>query len=55
MLAYLEEAGELPKQPLDEAQRNVVTSGSESLDKSAATPKETQPNTTVAVFKPKYR
>ncbi|KAM7467763.1 hypothetical protein LguiB_015325 [Lonicera macranthoides] len=50
-----EEVGELPKQLLDEAPTNVVTPGSESLDKSAVTPKDVEPNTTVPDSKPKYR
>ena len=54
-LAYSEEAGELPKQMLDEAPTNVVTPGSESLDKSAETPKDVEPDTIVPDSKPKYR
>ncbi|KAM7463755.1 hypothetical protein LguiA_031876 [Lonicera macranthoides] len=54
-ISHIEEVGELPKQLLDEAPTNVVTPGSESLDKSAVTPKDVEPNTTVPDSKPKYR
>jgi suppressor of G2 allele of SKP1 len=50
-----EEAGMLPQPSVNEAQPNIVTPASESLDNSAETSKDAQPETTVVVSKPKYR